>query len=371
MTWAKTVPRGVRFDLTASGVADAFTDAAGQPAFVPGPGWSDGLDLASLTRRDAADEALAELGAAVARRYDIDPACVTASIAASSAISQVVMATVRVGDHVIVERPTYEALRRVPEIFGATVSRLERKYDEGWSLVPERLAQLLTSRTRAVILSNLHNPTGVAIDAKTMNAVAELASRVGAMVVVDEVYLDYCFAEPGAAIQPACRVARNCVSWSSTTKGFGASALRCGWIVSPDPDAARAMRAAADYLHVYPPVASARLGARVLGDAEALVARAQAIATAGRAVVDAWLARETRLSWVPPAAGLTGLVRLPSFMSDVPFAEHLRQRYDTQVVPGSMFEAPGFVRLSFGLAPAELEQALANVSAALDDLQAS
>jgi len=55
-------------------------------------------------------------------------------------------------------------------------------------------------------------------------------------------------------------------------------------------------------------------------------------------------------------------------MQDVPFAQHLRDRYDTQVVPGSFFEAPGFVRLSFGVDPATLEQGLASFSSALDDL---
>jgi aspartate/methionine/tyrosine aminotransferase len=55
-------------------------------------------------------------------------------------------------------------------------------------------------------------------------------------------------------------------------------------------------------------------------------------------------------------------------MQDAPFAQHLRERYDTQVVPGSFFEAPGAVRLSFGVEPAILEQGLANLSAALDDL---
>ena len=69
-----------------------------------------------------------------------------------------------------------------------------------------------------------------------------------------------------------------------------------------------------------------------------------------------------------PAFGLTGLVRLPELTQDLPFAEHLRERYDTQVVPGSMFEAPGYVRLSFGLDAEGLEQGLANFSAALDDL---
>jgi len=249
------------------------------------------------------------------------------------------------------------------------VSRLERKFEEGWAVVPERLAQLLTPRTRAVILSNLHNPSGVAIDAKTMLAITELASRVGAMVLVDEVYLDYCFSnDPASAIQPACRVAKNAVSWSSTTKCMGFSALRAGWIVTTDPDAARAIRLATDYLHVYPPVATTRLATRVLGHADELTRKADAVSVAGRRVIERWLSAENRISWVAPAAGLTGVLRLPTFMQDGVFCDHLRQRYETQVVPGTMFEAPGFVRLSYGVPLDHLEQALANITAALDDL---
>lgn len=366
MAWAKSVPQGARFDLTASGVPDLFGPQADPESL---PDWAAELSVPQLCRRDEADAANRELVDAVARRYDVEPACVTVTMAASTAITHVLMALVRAGDHVVVERPTYEALRRAPEIFGAMVSRLERKYEEGWSVVPERLAQLLTPRTRAVVLSNLHNPSGTAVDAKTMLAVAELASRVGAMVLVDEVYLDHVWPHGDGTVLPAAKIAKNAVSWSSATKCFGLSALRAGWIVTPEPDAAKAIRAATDYLHVLPPVASARLAARALAQGEVLAARAATIAREGRAVVERWLAGEPRVSWVPPVAGITGLLRLPNFVQDAAFCELLRQRYDTQVVPGAMFEMPGFVRLSFGLPPAKLEQALAHVTAALDELR--
>jgi len=369
MAWAKTVPLGARFDLTASGVPDALGGAKqGVPDVVPPEEWHDGLDLASLTSREVAAAASRELVDAVARRYELDPSCVTVTLAASTAILHVLIALVRAGDHVVVERPTYEALRRAPEILGATVSRLERRFDESWAVVPERLAQLLTPRTRAVILTNLHNPTGVAIDTKTMQQIAELAARVGAMVLVDEVYLDYCDVLEEPRPLPVARVAKNGVSWSSTTKAFGFSAIRAGWLVTPDPDVAKAVRAATDYLHVTPPVATARLGARVLEHAAVLTARSGALAAAGREVVERWIATESRVAWVPPAAGITGFVKLPNFMSDATLCEHLRQRYDTQLVPGSMFEQAGFVRLGFGIDPEHLEAALRNVSSALDDL---
>jgi hypothetical protein len=363
MAWAMSVPYGARYDLTCSGVQDTTEDPA-----VMEP-WSDALQVADLTKRSRSYAAAEAFANTVAERYGVprDRVCIT--IGASLAITQVLIALVRAGDHVIVERPTYEALHRTPEILGARVSRLERKFDDGWAAVPERLAQLLTSRTRAVILTNLHNPSGTAIDAATLEQVADLAARVGAMVLVDEVYLDYGFSSaPDAAVRPVCLVARNGISWSSTTKAFGFSALRAGWIVSADPDAARAIRSASAYLHVHPPVATTMLGKRVLDSADALQARASAIASAGREVVQRWLQSESRVEWVAPTFGITGALRLPTWLPDAQFADHLRQRYDTQVVPGTMFEAPGYLRLSFGLPPAELETALANISAALDDL---
>ena len=92
---------------------------------------------------------------------------------------------------------------------------------------PERLARLLTSRTRAVILSNLHSPSGVATSRETLREVTDLAARVGAVVLVDEVDLDYCFAtEADGPLLPACLVAPNCISWSSASKCFGFAALR-------------------------------------------------------------------------------------------------------------------------------------------------
>lgn len=363
MAWAQSVPRGATIDLTASGIADT-TISHSDPE-----GFDGSLEVEKLGSRVTAGEALTGFVEQVAERYDCDPELIVQTTAASGAIMQTLVALVRAGDHVVVERPTYEPLHRVPEILGATVSRLERKFEDGWKVLPDRLAQLLTPRTRAVLLTNLHNPSGVAIDAATLSEVSDLAARVGALVLVDEVYLDYDFScDPDARVRPACVVAKNGVSWSSTTKAFGFSALRLGWVVCGDIDAARAIRSAGDYLHVYPPVASTLLGRQVLRRAKPLTDHAAARAAAGRAIVDRWIEEQQRFSWVPPDFGITGLLKLPAMVSDIQFSDHLRQRYETQVVPGSMFETPGYVRLSFGGDSTVLEEGLANLSAAIEDL---
>lgn len=380
MAWAKSAPGGAKVNLAASGMADtvAPTDLEEGPlraeSSALADAWTGPLETSDQCSRTARDDARVAFTEAVAARYGVPADRVTPTLGASLAITHVLLGLIRPGDQVIVERPTYEALHRVPEVLGANVSRLDRRFEDGWAVVPDRLARLLTSRTRAVILSNLHNPTGTAIDRSTLAEITELAARVGAVVLVDEVYLDYCFPGLGATspegldVAPACAVADNCVSWSSTTKCFGFSALRAGWIVAGTAETARAVRIATDYLHVDPPMAPLQLGTRVLQDAPRLTQHASAVSAAGKAVVEAWLEKETRVGWVPPTAGITGCIRLPHLMQDVPFAEHLRDKYGIQVVPGSFFEAPGTVRLSFGVPTGALEEGLAGFSAALDDL---
>ncbi len=166
-----------------------------------------------------------------------------------------------------------------------------------------------------------------------------------------------------------CVTLDNGVSWSSTTKAFGFAALRAGWVVTRDREFAHACRSASNYFHVDPPLAALALATQVLQHADVLNARANATIAVARAVMDRWMAAETRLTWVAPSAGQTGLIRLPALTADVEFARHLLDRYGTRVVPGTMFEAPGTVRVSFNLPSPDLEQALATISAALDDFQ--
>lgn len=377
LAWAQTVPAGARWNLTASGVPDACGPGSLLRSLDPERRSLLGnLDLEDLfedlCRRDKRPQILAEFLQTIGDRYGVAPECVVPTIGSSGAITQILFALARPGDHVIVERPTFEPLHRVPEMLGLSVSRLERKFEERWEPLPDRLARLLTPKTRAVILSSLHNPSGVAVESKTLAAIGEMAARVGAAVLIDEVYLDFDFDPRGEARpwRPAAVAIDNGVSWSSATKCFGFSALRAGWVVTRDRDAAQAFRLAANYFHVDVPLASLALATAIMRHAaelEQLAARALAPA---RAVIDRWIADEPRVAWVPPMAGHTGLIRLPELTADVAFARHLREAYDTQVVPGALFEAPGNVRVSFNLPAEQLEQALAHVSAALDDVQA-
>lgn len=357
MAWARSVPGGARYNLAQSGIEDHLR--GGDQA-----GWDETLSMRDLTVRDHTGEVFYPLLDRIAARYSLPREHVTLSLGASQSITHALMALVRPGDHVIVERPTYEPLHRVPAMLGADVSRLERSFEEDWRALPDRLAKLLRPKTRAVMLTNLHNPTGALISRDELVAIGEMAARVGASVLVDEVYLD--FLMPDAPT--AASVLDNGVSWSSTTKAFGFSALRAGWIVSNSPETAELMAQTAFFLHVDIPVASARIATKVLDQAESLVERSRSAGQRGLAIVESWLAGEQRVSWVKPVSGLCGYVKLPKLVDEQAFVTLLREEFDTQVVPGSMFEAPGGFRLGFAGRPADLEVGLQNVSRALDSM---
>src|SRR5678816_3816212 len=99
------------------------------------------------------------------------------------------------------------------------------------------IEQLVTERTRLIVLTNLHNPSGVLTDDDTLIKIGDIARRAGAYVLVNEVYLETLFEE---SPRTSFLLGDNFVVTSSLTKAFGLSGLRCGWILA-EPELAKQM----------------------------------------------------------------------------------------------------------------------------------
>jgi aspartate/methionine/tyrosine aminotransferase len=265
---------------------------------------------------------------------------------------------------VIVERPTYEPLLRIPQALGARIRRLDRRFDEGWAVDPGRLAKLVTPRTRLAILSNLHNPSGVRIDPAALRAIARILARAGAYLLVDEVYLECLF---GARPESSVHAGPNVIATNSLTKAYGLDDLRAGWILGPRRVIARA-GLVHDLLGVNGVAPGEQMTLAALRNLAAIRRRARAILGPNLERVRRFFAREPRLRAHLPPGGNVLFARLPAAVDSDRFARHLLRRYGTLVVPGRFFESPGFIRLSFGCPPAALDHGLSSLSRALDDL---
>ena len=306
---------------------------------------------------------------AIASRYRVSPARVFTVSGGTSFANYVACAAALDGGprgaEAIVERPTYEPLVRIADAFGARVRRFDRRFDEDFDIDLDRFESLITRKTRLAIVSNLHNPSGQRIPLATLTEMAGRLARVGAYLLVDEVYLECMF---GLRTQSCVHAGPNAITTNSLTKAYGLDGLRAGWILGSAEVMARARRIN-DLMTNNGVAPGERMALAAFRRLDTLARRARTILEPNLATVRRFLERETRLSTFIPAGGNVVFPRLPDGVDSDRLAAHLARRYSTLVVPGRFFDAPRHVRLSFGCRPALLARGLKNVSAALEDMR--
>jgi aspartate/methionine/tyrosine aminotransferase len=262
------------------------------------------------------------------------------------------------GGKAVVETPVYEPILRAVEVWAEELVRLPRRKEQGYQPDPDELRALLDERTRLIVLTNLHNPTQRALEPARLAAIVQSAAEVGALVMIDEVFLPM--------FEPDYRghgFAFGAVSTSSLGKCWGLDALRVGWAVGPAEVVHRAYRLN-NLLGVNQPYLTEDLARRILSTPEAVqhMEKGRAQAMRGRELFDAFLARTPEVACVLPEVGISALVELPGGADDQAFADELLRKEETIVFPGHFFECPGCIRVSFGGPAGEVEEGLNRLS---------
>ena len=178
----------------------------------------------------------------IAQRYRVDPDNVVLAHGTSMANHLACAALAEAGDHVLIERPVYDPLVAVPRYLDCEVSFVERRAEDGYALDVASVARAVTPRTRLVILSNLHNPTGALIDRAELESLAQLADSRDFNVLIDEVYLEWMYGIGKDPLRSAINISPRFVTTRSLTKVFGLAALRAGWILAEAELATRMRR---------------------------------------------------------------------------------------------------------------------------------
>lgn len=294
---------------------------------------------------------------AVAARYRVKEGHVLPVNGASQGIFFACAVLLEPGNEVLVERPAYEPLLSVPEFFHAHIKRFDRRFEDGYALDLDEIRSVLTNRTKLVVLTNLHNPSGALADGHALAELAEAAAAKGAMVFVDEIYLEFL-----AAQEPATffRSAGNVIVTSSLTKVFGLGGLRCGWMLAPEKLVGR-MRRLMDLVSVEGVYIGEQISARAFSRLDSLRSRSRPLIQRNFALVRDFVAREKKLSWVEPAGGIVAFPRIEAALDGTRLARVLSEEYDTSVVPGHFFEEPRHFRLGFGAPTEDLKQGLENI----------
>lgn len=297
----------------------------------------------------------------VASRYGVKTASVAIAHGASMANHLACATLLEPGDEVIVESPVYEPLLLVPKYLRAHVRLVQRREDAAWALDVDAVANAITQRTRLIILTNLHNPTGALNDHDSLLGLAELADTHGCHVLIDEVYLEFLYPD---GVHTGTMISPWFITTRSLTKAYGLGSLRVGWILAK-PSIAERMRRLHDLFMAEVSHPAERLAAIALDRADELLAPAVATLNTHIERVDAFVTAHEKLRWVRPDAGTVGFVHLSGGGVDE-MVERLAARHDTLVTPGRFFGAQDYFRIGWGVDSSVLEEGLRRLVDTID-----
>jgi aspartate/methionine/tyrosine aminotransferase len=327
----------------------------------PGPSLADSAvappDLVALGVRAPLglthpEDLLPALERALAARIGAPGGRVLVTAGASEANACVLAGLLEPGQEALVELPGYEPLRAAPAWLGRTMRTFARRRELGYGGVARAVEEALSPATRLVVLTDLHNPSGVPLADDEADALTDLAERRGLNVACDETFRDASSRPPGTLAARSPRW----VTTSTLTKAYGLGALRVGWIAG-SPEVLERCAEAQNALSVEPSGPSLEWADALLPHLEWLRARARATLDANHA---RWRACVADLPFDATVAsqGTTTFVHFPGAAGGDAFAAFAEEHFGLRVVPGRFFGEPRGVRVALGAEPGACAAAL-------------
>ncbi|MBN2718752.1 MAG: pyridoxal phosphate-dependent aminotransferase [Deltaproteobacteria bacterium] len=265
------------------------------------------------------------------------------------------MAMLDEGDEVIIPSPCYVSYPDQVRLAGGVPVLAPTSVENNWVLTPEALAQVVTSRSKVLLLNSPCNPTGGIYNLAQMKAVIDKAHSIGLYVVSDEIYrsLVYDAHEFVSALYSDSVDRERIFIVDGVSKTYAMTGWRIGFGIG-DREIVTAMT---------------KIQGQAITNATTVSQQAALAALQGPLdFLPAWVSEyeQRRNTLVHGLNGIDGITcpmpsgafyvfpdvrailpRLGPNATDVDFAAWLLDNANVAVVPGTPFGAPGYIRLAY------------------------
>lgn len=168
-------------------------------------------------------------------RVDVDDIIVTTG--GSEAVLFAFMACLDPGDEIIVPEPAYANYMAFAISAGAKIVTIPSSIDEGFALPPlEKFEELITPRTKGILICNPNNPTGYLYSMREMLQLRDLVKKHDLFLFSDEVYREFCYT--GAPYISAFHlpgIEEQVVLIDSVSKRYNECGIRVGALITKHP----------------------------------------------------------------------------------------------------------------------------------------
>lgn len=159
---------------------------------------------------------------------------ILATYGGSEALQIILSCILENGEEILVPEPYYPNYDVFIKITGANVKPIPTTPEEGYRYASrECIVPHITERTRAIMITNPGNPTGVVLSPEEMRLLADIAKEYGLFLISDEVYRELVYGgEQPTSMLMFEDAAENVIIVDSVSKRFSATGSRVGVIVS-------------------------------------------------------------------------------------------------------------------------------------------
>ncbi|WP_448251195.1 pyridoxal phosphate-dependent aminotransferase [Ottowia oryzae] len=179
---------------------------------------------------------------------------------ASELIQMATNALLNEGDELLVPAPDYPLWTAVSSLAGGTPVHYLCDEANGWLPDLEDMRARITPRTRAIVVINPNNPTGVLYPNEVLLGIIAIAREHGLVLLVDEVYDKVLYDDVKHTAVASLSTDVLTLTFNSLSKAYRSCGFRAGWMVVSGPKAD-----ARDYIEGLNMLANLKLGSNVPG----------------------------------------------------------------------------------------------------------
>ena len=161
----------------------------------------------------------------------------------SEAVLFAFLACLNPGDEIIVPEPAYANYMAFAVSAGAVIKTVTSTIETGFALPPvEKFEELITERTKAILICNPNNPTGYLYSRAEMNQLRDIVKKHNLYLFSDEVYREFIYT--GSPYISACHlegIEENVVLIDSVSKRYSECGIRIGALVTKNEELRKAV----------------------------------------------------------------------------------------------------------------------------------
>lgn len=266
------------------------------------------------------------------------------------------------GDEVIVEFPEFQTLYELPAALGCNIKYVYLSKENEFIPLPGKIREVITPKTRLIIINNPHNPTGSLANAEVLREIGEIARGNDIFLLFDEHYkflsLSRGIDEVTSGFDICSGFHSKVAATGSITKCFGLNGLRVGWLLA-EPSIIENCREFKHYLtHVTPPLCD-YLAYVALKNKKKLIHHVKKSILKNLELLNCFMKRNShKFEYLEPKGGLVCFPRLIDQSDGSTFCRTLIKKHQVSLLPGETFGMKEYFRLNIGIKSDKFEEAL-------------